>query len=220
MKELKFHPSYVKDIAEGRKTKTFRYQDEKNLSHSDEVVFKTPDGKPFAEAVIGRTVEQQLRHFNSPSYFDGHTSADDVETLMKGMNNYYDDHIYEDSLVKLICFEVKHIVGPHPELPSETELALTSAPATETGDTDKEVHAKEVDVSEIENYTFWQLLQENGEVEVKTDNDVVYELHLDAEYNEDTGEVEFVDGDGQRHSFDPDDVMNKKTHPSHVVEGF
>jgi hypothetical protein len=66
---------------------------------------------------------------------------------------------------------------------------------------------------------FRQALDNHGECSVTLENDLVIELHLDADFetDSDTGrtEVSFTDENNEDHTFFADTVVNYSTHPSH-----
>lgn len=104
MKELKFANKLVDDIHDWRKQSTFRYDDEKEIQEGDELRMLTPQDRIIKTGVEVTHVEvRPVREFE-PVHFKYHEKAKDVETLVEGLNMYYDDEITLDTEIKFISW--------------------------------------------------------------------------------------------------------------------
>ena len=107
MKILKFADNLVPLIITGEKTSTWRLFDDKNLSIGDELRFVNKEtGKSVATAKIISIREKALGYINNGD-FSGHEKFDSKEEMFATYKSYYGDGVREDTLVKMIDFQLK-----------------------------------------------------------------------------------------------------------------
>lgn len=106
MKTLKFRENLVSMILSGAKTSTWRLFDDKDLSVSDELSLENWEtGKEFAKAKIIRVREKRLGEITDADY-DGHERHESRGKMFEAYRSYYGDRVNEDTVVKIIDFEL------------------------------------------------------------------------------------------------------------------
>lgn len=106
MKQLKFTDDLAKLILEGKKTATWRFFDDKNLSIGDklELVNKETGGS-FAHVEIISVKEKPLGDVTEAD-FDGHETYANREEMLKTYRSYYGEKVNWDTVVKMIDFKL------------------------------------------------------------------------------------------------------------------
>ena len=106
MKTLKFRKKLSELILKGEKTTTWRLFDDKNLSVGDMVSFVVWEtGEEFAQAKIFFVKQSPLGILTDDDW-DGHEKFSSDEEMYKTYENYYGRKIDENTLVKIIRFEL------------------------------------------------------------------------------------------------------------------
>jgi hypothetical protein len=102
MKTLKFRSQLADLVLQGKKTKTWRIFDEKNLSVGDKVqLIRWETGEPFGEAIIEKVVEKKMGQLTSKDK-EGHEKFSSDGQMYKTYSKYYGKPITKDTLVKVI----------------------------------------------------------------------------------------------------------------------
>ncbi len=107
MKTLKFHESLVELILQGKKKTTWRLFDDKDLSVGDEVTFliwKTLE--EFAKAKIISVKEKTFGELVDEDW-DGHEKFSSDEEMYEGYKKYYNRQVGENSLLRIVRFELQ-----------------------------------------------------------------------------------------------------------------
>lgn len=106
MKQLKFTDDLAKLILEGKKTATWRFFDDKNLSVGDRLELVNKEtGTPFAEAEITSIKEKPLGDV-AEADFDGHETYSNREEMLTTYRSYYGETVNWDTVVKMIGFKL------------------------------------------------------------------------------------------------------------------
>jgi hypothetical protein len=105
---LKFAHANVGYVLDGLETATVRYGLDREIQADDLVVFLTPGGQPFAQAVVRDVVQVPVRHAMMPLQAEAHP-ADDVFDLLDRLNGHYDDDLTMDTPVQVVKFDVQDI---------------------------------------------------------------------------------------------------------------
>ncbi len=109
MKTLKFREHLSKEILAGRKTRTKRLFDEKNLSTGDVVLLLIWETKiEFARAKI-LSVEEKIFDDLQADDFEGHQKYASREELYAEFTGYYHRLVDGKTAVKVIYFELLSI---------------------------------------------------------------------------------------------------------------
>jgi ribonuclease HI len=122
MKTHKFLHTAAVDIANGKKTATWRLYDDKDLSVNDEfnIIDKVNPKDKQTWAIIGRgkiykIVEKKLGDITSAD-MDGHEGFSSPEQMLKTYKNYYGQRVSFDDPIKMIYFNFQtvsdEIAGP------------------------------------------------------------------------------------------------------------
>jgi hypothetical protein len=107
MKTLKLKPWMISDLLQGKKTKTWRMFDEKNLSTGDEIQFINADtDEPIAIAVVTEVKEKKFGDIVDAD-FDGHNPYPSRENMLETYRGYYGERVNWSTLIKMLTFEVK-----------------------------------------------------------------------------------------------------------------
>ena len=107
MKTLKLKPWMKDDLLWGKKTKTWRMFDEKNLGLGDEVQFMDSEiNEPIAVAVNIEVTEKKIWE-NNETDFDGHNPYPSREAMFETYRGYYGDQVNWDTSIKMITFQLK-----------------------------------------------------------------------------------------------------------------
>lgn len=97
----------IADLLRGKKTKTWRMFDEKNLNVGDEVQFVDADtGASIAVTIITEVIEKKFGEINDND-FDGHNPYSSREDMLKTYRGYYGEKVTWDTLIKMLTFELK-----------------------------------------------------------------------------------------------------------------
>lgn len=113
MKTLKLNHAAAKQVLEGRRTSTWRMNDDKNLSVNDdiELVDKVNSLRPDTWRAIGvahvdRIIEKRLGDINDEDFI-GAGPAATTESLVDNFKVYYGDSVDLDSPIKMVHFSFK-----------------------------------------------------------------------------------------------------------------
>lgn len=107
MKQLKLKSWMKDDLLTGKKTKTWRMFDEKNLGLGDEVQFVDSEtNQTIAVAVITEVVEKKFGEISEVD-FDGHNPYPSREAMLETYRDYYGDRVNWDTVIKMITFQLK-----------------------------------------------------------------------------------------------------------------
>lgn len=106
MKTLKFVKNLVPLVLSGEKTSTWRLFDDKDLKVGDELILINKDtGDEFAKAVIVDVKEKNLGDIDDTD-FVGHEKFESKEIMMSTYKMYYGEKVDENTIVKMINFNV------------------------------------------------------------------------------------------------------------------
>jgi len=106
MKTLKFKPNLAEEILAGRKTVTWRLFDDKDLQIGDQLELINSETKAkFAEAEILKVKERKLGEVEEVDLI-GHEKYNSPEEMLKTYKEYYGDKVDENTMVKIIEFEI------------------------------------------------------------------------------------------------------------------
>jgi hypothetical protein len=106
MKTLKFRKELAKLILEGKKDNTWRLFDEKDISVGDEVSLLEWESKEeFAKAKVTSVKEAKLGRLTDKDK-EGHEKFSSDKEMYKTYSTYYRQKVDEDTLVKIIRFEL------------------------------------------------------------------------------------------------------------------
>jgi hypothetical protein len=106
-KKLKFRENLSKLILKGEKTTTWRLFDDKDLTVGDKlslVVWETKE--EFAKAVITSVNEVTFKELTEEDWV-GHEKFENDEEMYKTYSGYYNQDVNENTLVKIIKFELE-----------------------------------------------------------------------------------------------------------------
>lgn len=107
MKTLKLKPYMIDDLLQGRKTKTWRMFDEKDLRVGDEVQFVNADtGEPIAVAMVTDMHEKKFGAITETD-FDGHNPYPSRENMLETYRGYYGASVNWDTPIKMLTFGLK-----------------------------------------------------------------------------------------------------------------
>jgi hypothetical protein len=107
MKYLAFTEDLSAQIIAGQKTRTWRLFDDKDLAVGDELVLKNKtSGRVFARARISFLYEKTLGSITDDDFDGGHEKYSSFEEMMHTFRTYYGNAITEDTVVKIIDFEI------------------------------------------------------------------------------------------------------------------
>lgn len=105
-KKLHFAPNLVPLVLSGEKTSTWRLWDDKNLSEGDVVDFlESKSEKHFATARLVKVSEKPLGKLSKEDK-SGHENFDSDEQMFKIYRSYYNKPVDENTVVKIIKFEL------------------------------------------------------------------------------------------------------------------
>ncbi len=107
MKILKLKPSMIDDLLQGKKTKTWRMFDEKNLAVGDEVQFVNADtNEPIAITVVTELKEKKFGDITEAD-FDGRNPYPSRANMLETYRGYYGKNVNWDTSIKMLTFELK-----------------------------------------------------------------------------------------------------------------
>ena len=106
MKKLKFDKNIVDLILRKEYFKTWRLEDEKNLSVGDVIeLINSETGATFAKAKINQVAIKYLRDINDQDNV-GYRSFSDIDEIINVFNGYYSKPVTPESIIKIISFEL------------------------------------------------------------------------------------------------------------------
>ncbi|MBW2978561.1 ASCH domain-containing protein [Candidatus Woesearchaeota archaeon] len=106
MKTLKFRKNLSELILKCEKTITWRFFDDKNLEKDDVVSFLIWEtGEEFGRAKLISVKEKPLNRLSEDDWI-GHEKFDSDKEMFETYSKYYNQKIDENSLVKIIRFEL------------------------------------------------------------------------------------------------------------------
>lgn len=106
-KSLKFREYLVPLVLSGEKNVTYRLFDDKNLQIGDRVDLINWNTKEvFGEGKLTEVIEKSLGKLEE-SDFEGHEKFENEEEMYETYRKYYGDKVNEDTIVKIIKFELK-----------------------------------------------------------------------------------------------------------------
>ncbi len=105
MKSLKFSEPLLRLILNGKKTNTWRIDDDKDISEGDMISLCDNKGMEFAKAKV---VSAKLTAFKDITGEDmeGHESFASDEKMLSTYSKYYKAKITKDTALKVIKFEL------------------------------------------------------------------------------------------------------------------
>lgn len=107
MKTLKLKPSMIDDLLQGKKTKTWRMFDEKQLGLGDDVQFVNADtGVPIAMTIVTAMHEKRFGDIVEAD-FDGHNPYPSRDIMLETYRGYYGENVNWDTPIKMLTFELK-----------------------------------------------------------------------------------------------------------------
>ena len=107
LKTLKFSSKLVEPILFGKKNRTWRLFDDKNLSVGDEVVLVNSEtGEEFGRAVIDSVSLSTLGSMYEENPSDGHESYASREAMIEKFRGYYGNSVDADTGAKIIRFRL------------------------------------------------------------------------------------------------------------------
>lgn len=132
MKTLKFNHQLAQMIISGKKTSTWRINDEKNLSVDDDVLVVDKVDRVdksswliIGTAHINQILAKRLGEINNAD-FAGHETYASKDEMMATFRGYYGDDINEKTTVKIVLFDF------HPKKPRLWQNSLDTAPLNVT----------------------------------------------------------------------------------------
>jgi hypothetical protein len=105
MKRLKFSDGLPELIINGKKSATWRINDEKNLSVGDELSLCRADGKEFAKAKI-TYVKETIFGEMAKQDKTGHENFKSDKEMYETFSEYYKDKVTQETKVKIIKFRL------------------------------------------------------------------------------------------------------------------
>lgn len=105
MKSLKFKTKLKEKILSGKKTETWRFFDDKDISVGDQVIFIDSDlQEEFATVSVLEVIEKKLSDVSEEEMSGpGFKSLND---MVSNFSKFYGDKINQNSLVKIIKFKL------------------------------------------------------------------------------------------------------------------
>lgn len=105
MKRLKFAGNLTEKMLAGKKTNTWRVDDEKNIQEGDELECCRVDGIPFAKAVVTKVKETTFGELTDEDKA-GHETYASEEEKYKTYTEYYKKEVTAATPVKVIYFKI------------------------------------------------------------------------------------------------------------------
>lgn len=106
MKTLKFRKNLSELILKNEKTTTWRIFDDKDIKKDDIIQFLVWETKEvFANAKIINVIEKKFKDLNEQD-LDGHEKFASKEEMYATYSTYYNKTVDENTLVKIIKFEL------------------------------------------------------------------------------------------------------------------
>ncbi len=106
IKTLKFRKKLSELILKNEKTTTWRIFDDKDIKQGDIMQFLVWETKEvFANAKIVNVVEKKFKELNNQDW-DGHEKFENMEEMYATYSQYYNREVNENTVVKIIKFEL------------------------------------------------------------------------------------------------------------------
>jgi len=105
MKNLKFAEPLVDLILNGDKYTTWRLNDDKNLSATDELSLCRTDGSAFARAKILWVKETTVGNLTDEDY-EGHEPFESEEQMHATYKKFYDVDVDDETVLKVVRFRL------------------------------------------------------------------------------------------------------------------
>lgn len=106
MKTLKFRKNLSELILKNEKTTTWRIFDDKDIKQGDIIQFLVWETKEvFANAKIVKVVEKKFKDIDYQD-IDGHEKFNSKEEMYETYSKYYNKKIDENTIVKIIKFQL------------------------------------------------------------------------------------------------------------------
>lgn len=104
-KTVKFIPKLAELIKAGKKTTTFRFFDDKNLSVGDHIKLAIRDGQKVSMFGMAKITEVKIKTISTlqPEDFVGH---EPVTNILLQYRIYYGDKVQPDTELKVIRFKI------------------------------------------------------------------------------------------------------------------
>jgi ribonuclease HI len=132
MKQLKFEHQFAKAIQAGKKSATFRVNDDKNLTIDDRVqlIDKVDHDRPTTWLITGdliiKGVEQRKLRDLTSEHMVRAESFTDTEEMLQTFRRFYGDHIDESTPVTIVTFQYSPYAQALPFVPQHTNVTVTS----------------------------------------------------------------------------------------------
>lgn len=131
MKSLKLEHQLAELVRQGKKTSTWRINDEKNLSVDDKIVLidkvdkSDPESwKSFGVATINAVIQKRLGEL-TPEDKEGHESFSSDKEMYETFRKYYGPSVSASTPVKIINFVFE--AYSHPEAPEQPPVQVKEA---------------------------------------------------------------------------------------------
>lgn len=105
LKTLKFVEPLPELILAGKKTSTWRINDEKNIISGDILSLCYQGGKEFAQAEVLEVIFSKLGNLN-PAEKAGHEQYDSEQAMYKTFSKFYNMTVNSETEVKIIKFKL------------------------------------------------------------------------------------------------------------------
>jgi hypothetical protein len=105
MKPLKFADPLPEKVLSGQKDKTWRINDEKEITVNDKLSLQNTEEKEFAKAKVLWTKETTFGRLTEEDK-KGHESYESKQKMLETYSNYYDMEVTLETEVKVIKFEL------------------------------------------------------------------------------------------------------------------
>lgn len=107
MKTLKLKPFMKDDLLSGKKTKTWRMFDDKDLNAGDKVEFI--DAETKEKWVVARITNVEIKPFGSitDADFDGHNPYPSREIMLETYRGYYGERVTWETPIKMLTFALE-----------------------------------------------------------------------------------------------------------------
>lgn len=106
MKKLKFENTLVEPILSGQYYKTWRLEDDKDLSVGDSIeLVDSATGSTFAKAKINQVSIKYLKDIVEQDSV-GYLQFQDIDEMLALFNRYYSKPVTPESIIKVISFEL------------------------------------------------------------------------------------------------------------------
>lgn len=103
MKRLKFSDNLPQLILEGKKSSTWRLNDDRGIVAGDQLSLCDGDGSEFAQAYVIEAYEKPFGNLDAQDW-DGHEPFESPEQMYATYSRYYQMPVDEHTTVKIIKF--------------------------------------------------------------------------------------------------------------------